>query len=48
MKLVLLQRQAWTIRVVFQALSTGNLRNKEKVVQQSQKPEIWAKLAFFH
>jgi hypothetical protein len=48
MKTVLPQREICTIRVTFQALSIGNLKNIEKGVQQGQKPEILAKLCIFH
>jgi hypothetical protein len=41
------QRQILTVRVVFRALSAGNLKNREKVVQQGQKFEIWLKLTIF-
>ncbi len=40
MKPGLLKREIWTISVVFQALSIGGLKNKEKVGQQGQKSEI--------
>jgi hypothetical protein len=40
MKLGWSQRQILTIRVVLRALSTGNLKNKEKVVQHDQKLKI--------
>ncbi len=46
MKLGWPQRQIFTIRVVFQALSTGDLKSKNKVVQQDQKSKIWASLTF--
>ena len=38
MKTGLPQREIWTIRVIFQALSIDTFENKEKVVQQVQKP----------
>ena len=38
MKTGLPQREIWTIRVIFQALSNDAFKNKEKVVQQVQKP----------
>ena len=47
MKTVLPQCQIWVIYVIFQALSTDNLKNKEKGVQQGQKFKIWGNLAFF-
>jgi hypothetical protein len=40
MKTVLLQGQILTIRVVLQALSTGDLKNKENVVQHGQNLRI--------
>ena len=40
MKARLRQREIWTIRVIFQALSIGNLKNIEKGVQQGQKLRI--------
>jgi hypothetical protein len=41
MKTVWTQREICTIWEIFQALSIGNLKNKEKVVQQGPKSEIW-------
>ncbi len=46
MKTSLPQRENFTIYVIFQALSIESLRNSEKDVQQGQKREIWAKIAF--
>ena len=40
MKARLRQREIWTIRVIFQVLSIGNLKNIEKDVQQGQKLRI--------
>jgi hypothetical protein len=40
MKIVLPQRQILIISVVFQALSTGDLKNIRKVVQQDEKLRI--------
>jgi hypothetical protein len=40
MKLSWTQRQILTVRVVFRALSIGDVKNKEKVVQQGQKLKI--------
>ena len=47
MRIVLPQREIFTIVVTFQALSTGHLKNGEKVVQQGQKSEFIVKIDFF-
>ena len=46
-RIVVPQREIFTIMVTFHALSTCHLKNVEKVVQQGQKFEFLVKIDFF-